>query len=288
MTLALTGATGHLGRLVLESLLARGVAPDDIVAIGRDTSKLADFAERGVQLRTADYSKPETLAAAFEGVDRLLLISGSEVGQRVKQHGNVIDAAKDAGVGFIAYTSAPRADTSDLVLAPEHKATEQLIRDSGIPFSFLRNGWYTENYVQVAQQAKHTGLIIASLGDGTVASASRKDFADAAAVVLAGPGHENSVYELSGDTAWGYEELAQVVSDIVGREVTYKRVSSKEHRTILTKAGLPMGQAGFVVSLDTNTRDGALGLVTGDLARLIGRPTTPLAEGLAEAYAAAE
>jgi NAD(P)H dehydrogenase (quinone) len=285
MLLAVTGATGQLGRLVVESLLERGTPAGDIVAIGRDASKTADLEARGVQVRIADYTKPETLAAALEGVDRLLLISGSAVGQRVKQHANVLKAAADAGVGFVAYTSAPKADTTDLALAPEHKATEQLIRDSGIPFAFLRNNWYTENYFQVLEQAQYTGLVIASLGDGKVASASRRDFAEAAAVVLAGDGHDGRVYELSGDTAWGYDELTATLSDLLGRPVEYRRVSAKEHRKILTKAGVSMAQAGFVVTLDGNTRDGALADTSGELSALIGRPTTPLRETLAEAPA---
>ncbi|MBF0672877.1 MAG: SDR family oxidoreductase [Salinibacterium sp.] len=284
-TLAVAGATGHLGRLVLASLIERGAAPSDIVAIGRDVSKVADFAERGFVVRAADYSRSETVDTALEGVDRLLLISGSEVGRRVTQHSNVVQAAKRAGVQFIAYTSAPHADTTSLALAPEHKATEELVRDSGIPFAILRNNWYTESYVQVAQQAKYTGLIIASLGDGRVASADRRDYAEGAAVVLAGEGHEGAVYEFSGDVAWGYDELARVVSSIVEREVTYKRVSSKEHRKILTKAGLDIGTAGFIVTLDTNTREGALADATNTLSSLIRRPTTPLAEGLAASYA---
>ncbi|WP_403024381.1 SDR family oxidoreductase [Salinibacterium sp. GXW1014] len=286
-TLAVAGATGHLGRLVLASLIERGAAPSDIVAIGRDVSKIADFAEQGVTVRAADYSDAASLDPALDGVDRLLLISGSEVGRRVAQHTNVVQAAKRAGVQFIAYTSAPHADTTSLALAPEHKATEQIIRDSGIPFALLRNNWYTESYLQVAEQAKYTGLIIASLGDGRIASASRRDYAEGAAVVLLSEGHEGATYEFSGDVAWDYDDLARVVSTIVEREVAYKRVSSKDHRKILTKAGLDMGTAGFVVTLDTNTREGALADATDTLSTLIGRPTTPLADGLASAYAEA-
>ncbi|MHA6694406.1 SDR family oxidoreductase [Homoserinimonas sp. A520] len=285
MLLAITGATGQLGRLVVESLLERGTPAGDIVAIGRQVGKLSDLEARGVQVRVADYTKPDTLAAALDGVDRLLLISGSAVGQRVAQHTNVLKAATDAGVGFIAYTSAPKADSTELALAPEHKATEQLIRDSGIPFAFLRNNWYTENYFQVLEQAQYTGLVIASLGDGTVASASRRDFAEAAAVVLTSAGHEGKVYELAGDTAWGYDELTATLSELLGREVEYRRVSPKEHRKILTEAGVPMAQAAFVVTLDGNTRNGALSDTSGELSALIGRPTTPLRETLAAAPA---
>ncbi|MHA6667798.1 SDR family oxidoreductase [Homoserinimonas sp. A447] len=285
MLLAVTGATGQLGRLVVDSLLERGTPAGDIVAIGRQVEKLYDLEARGVRVRAADYTKPDTLAAALDGVDRLLLISGSAVGQRVAQHTNVLKAATDAGVGFIAYTSAPKADSTELALAPEHKATEQLIRDSGIPFAFLRNNWYTENYFQVLEQAQYTGLVIASLGDGTVASASRRDFAEAAAVVLTSAGHEGKVYELAGDTAWGYDELTATLSELLGREVEYRRVSPKEHRKILTKAGVPMAQAAFVVTLDGNTRNGALSGTSGELSALIGRPSTPLRETLAAAPA---
>jgi NAD(P)H dehydrogenase (quinone) len=285
MLLAVTGATGKLGRLVVESLIARGTLANDIVAIGRDAQKLADLEKLGVQARAADYGDPDEVAAALAGVDRLLLISGSSVGQRVAQHRNVVTAAQAAGVGFIAYTSAPKADSTDLALAPEHKATEALIRDSGIPYAMLRNNWYTENYFQVLEQAQYTGLIIASLGDGLVASASRKDFAEAAAAVLATQGHDGQVYELSGDAAWGYDELAATLTDLLDREVAYRRVSAKEHRKILTKAGVPMAQAAFVVTLDGNTRSGALADVSGQLSALIGRPTTPLRETLAQAPA---
>lgn len=283
MIIAVTGATGHLGRLAIDSLIERGTPAGDIVAIGRSAEKLADLAELGVVTREADYAKSNTLAAAFTGADRLLFISGSAVGQRISQHRNVVTAAKDAGVSFIAYTSAPKADSTTLALAPEHKATEQLIRESGIPFAILRNNWYSENYFQVLEQAQYTGLIIASLGDGRVASASRQDYAEAAAVVIAGDGHEGKVYELSGDYAWGYSELASAIGDLIGREVTYRRVSSKEHRQILVKAGVPMGQAAFVVTLDANTKDGALSGTSGELNELIGRSTTALRDSLAEA-----
>ena len=288
MIFAVTGATGHLGTLAIDAMLERGIAPESIVAIGRSTQKLAELEARGVQVRAADYAKPDTLAAAFAGVDRLLFISGSEVGQRVAQHGNVVTAAKDAGIGLIAYTSAPAADSSDLVLAPEHKATEALIRASGIPFVILRNGWYTENYSKVLEQARHTGLIIASLGDGRVASASRRDYAEAAAVVLTGDGHTGQVYELSGDTSWDYVELAVTIAGLIGREVTYHRVTPPEHRTILTDAGVPLPQAEFVVALDGNARDGLLGGTSGELSALLGRATTSLRDGLAEALVPAE
>ncbi|HEY8721760.1 SDR family oxidoreductase [Pengzhenrongella sp.] len=280
MSVVVTGATGHLGRLVVEALLDGGLPPADIVAAGRSVEKIADLAARGVRVAAIDYTRPDTLVAAFTGADAVLLVSGSEVGRRVAQHANAIEAAKTAGVGRIVYTSAPRADTSPLILAPEHKATEELIRASGLPFTILRNGWYTENYAGSLEQARATGELVASVGEGLVASASRADYAAAAARVLTSPGHEGKVYELSGDRAWGHAELAAVIAEIVGRPVTYREVTPEEHLAELTGAGLDEGTAGFVVALDGNTRDGLLAETTGELTALIGRPTTPLAEGL--------
>ncbi|MET1018199.1 MAG: SDR family oxidoreductase [Leifsonia flava] len=281
MSIVVTGATGSLGRLIIEHLLARGVEPEQIVGAGRNPARLAELDATGIRTAVIDYSDPTTLDAAFAGAATLMLVSGSEVGQRVAQHGNAITAAKAAGISRIVYTSAPKADTSDLVLAPEHKATEELIRASGIPFTILRNGWYTENYAGTVEQARATGVYLASTGEGRVASASRTDYAEAAAVVLTEAGHLGAVYELSGDAAWDGHEFASAVSAVTGREVVYTPVSPDEHIAALTGAGLDEGTAGFVVALDQNTRDGLLGETTGDLARLIGRPTTPLLDGLA-------
>jgi NAD(P)H dehydrogenase (quinone) len=283
MSLVITGATGQLGRLVVESLLASGTAPSDIVATGRSIDRLADLAGRGVAVAELDYTKPETVAAVVKAGDTLLLVSGSEVGQRAAQHATVIAAAKEAGVARIVYTSAPRATTSALVLAPEHKATEETLVASGVPFTILRNGWYTENYAGEVQKGRENGAIVASVGDGRVSSASRRDYADAAAAVLTSEGHEGQVYELSGDVAWDFDDLAAVIAGIVGREVVYTRLSPEVHAELLTSFGLDEGTVGFVVGLDGNIRDGLLDSTTGDLARLIGRPTTPLAEGLAAA-----
>ncbi|KQQ52178.1 SDR family oxidoreductase [Plantibacter sp. Leaf314] len=280
MSLVVTGATGHLGHLVVEHLLARGTDPASIVATGRRTEALADLAAQGVRTATVDFADPSTLDAALEAGDTVLLVSSSEVGQRVAQHANVIDAAKRAGVARIVYTSASKADTSPLILAPEHKATEELLRASGVPFTILRNGWYTENYGQAVDQAKATGSFVGSVGDGRVSSASRTDYAEAAAVVLTADGHEGAVYELSGDVAWTQPELAQAISELIGREVTYQDLSPEDHSKALLAAGLDEGTVGFVVALDGNTRDGLLGDTSGDLSRLIGRPTTPLVEGL--------
>jgi len=285
MTILVTGASGHLGRLVVESLLNRGVAAENIVAGARNPERVADLAARGIHTVALDYTDTASIDAALEGVDHMLLVSSSEVGQRAAQHSNVITAAVKAGVEHLVYTSAPAATTSALILAPEHKATEEAIVASGIPATILRNGWYSENYAGNVAQAAETGELVASVGDGRVASASRKDFAEAAAVVLSEPGHVGKIYELSGDVAWDYTELASVLSTISGVDVAYRAVTPDEHAAILSAAGLDEGTIGFVVGLDANTRDGLLGVTTGDLSRLIGRPTTPLAEGLAAAVA---
>ena len=283
MTLVITGATGHLGRLVVESLLARGTAASDIVATGRNVDALSDLAAQGVAVAELDYARPETVAAVVKPGDTLLLVSGSEPGSRLPLHLATIDAAKAAGVARIVYTSVLGATTSPLVLAPDHKATEEALVASGVPFTILRNGWYTENYVGEIDKGRETGAITASVGDGRLASASRKDYADAAAAVLTTEGHEGAVYELSGDEAWTFDDLAAAIGELVGREVVYNRLTPDEHAALLTSFGLDEGTVGFVVALDGNIRDGLLAGTSGDLARLIGRPTTPLTEGLAAA-----
>ncbi len=284
MSIVVTGATGHLGRLIVEHLIERGVQPGDIVGAGRSPEKLAELSSAlGVATAVVDYSKPESLDAAFRGADTLMFVSGSEAGQRIEQHRNVVDAAARAGIKRIVYTSAPHADTSALVLAPEHKATEEMIRASGIPFTFLRNNWYTENYVGAFTQSMASGTYLASVGDGRVASASRNDYAEAAAVVVTEGGHENAIYELSGDVAWSGNDLAAAFSRLAGTDIPYAPVTPEGHADVLRSAGLDEGTIGFIVRLDGDTRDGALADTSGDLARLIGRPTTPLLEGLRQA-----
>lgn len=277
MTILITGATGNLGRLIIAALVERGADPQSIVAGARDVAKGADLGVRVVHL---DYTDPASITAALEGVDAVALVSGSEVGQRVAQHQAVIDAAKAAGVSKLVYTSAPKATTSDLVLAPEHKATEELIAASGLPAVILRNNWYTENYAADLARAAETGVLAAGVGEGRVASASRKDFADAVAVVLLEDGHVGEVYELGGDVAWNYGDLAAAFSEISGREVTYAPLSFDEQVAALRGFGLDEGTVGFVSALDAGIRNGALADTDGTLSRLIGRPTTPLVEGL--------
>jgi NAD(P)H dehydrogenase (quinone) len=280
MTTLITGATGQLGRLVIDSLLTRGATPESIVAGARDLSKAADLADRGIRVVTLDYDDAASVTAALDGVDSVLLISGSEVGKRTLQHKAVIDAAKASGVSKLVYTSAPRATTSDLILAPEHKATEELIAASGIPAVILRNSWYTENYVGNMAQAAESGVLAASVGDGKVASASRQDYADAAAVALLDDSHIGEVYELAGDVAWDFSDLAAAIGEVVGRPVEYTPLSTEEHAAQLAAAGLDAGTIGFVTTLDADIKSGALADTDGTLARLIGRPTTPLVEGL--------
>ncbi|RKS09192.1 NAD(P)H dehydrogenase (quinone) [Nocardiopsis sp. Huas11] len=282
MSVVITGATGRLGRLVVEDLLAGGLPADQITATGRDTAKLADLAAQGVRTARADFGDPASLKAAFEGADTVLLVSGSEVGRRVDQHRNAVEAARDAGVGHLVYTSVLNAAESSLILAPEHKATEEIILASGLTHTLLRNGWYTENYEQQLQQARETGAVLTSAGAGRVASASRPDYAAAAAAVLRDPAaHADRVYELSGDTAWTFDELAAAMGRALGREVVVHDVTPEGHQAALIGAGLDEGTARFVVGLDTGTREGGLASATGELSRLIGRPTTPMAETLA-------
>ncbi|WP_456824085.1 NAD(P)H-binding protein [Cellulomonas sp. P5_E12] len=277
MSVAVTGATGHLGRLIVTNLLTGGQPADQIVATGRRTERLADL---GVRTAAADYGDAAALAAAFEGAETVILVSGSEPGVRVAQHGAVIDAAKAAGVRRLVYTSAPHADTSALALAPDHKATEELVRASGLAWTIVRNNWYTENYVAALEQARTTGVLLSSTGDGRVASASRDDYAAGAAAVALGEGHEGRVYELSGDVAWSFDELADAMATILGTPVVNTQVSFDEHRAILVDAGLDEGTAGFVATLDADIRRGDLADATPDLRTLIGRPTTPLVDGL--------
>ncbi|MEU3688263.1 SDR family oxidoreductase [Streptomyces narbonensis] len=284
MSIVVTGATGQLGRLVIDALLAT-VPAASVAAVVRDKEKAADLAERGVELRIADYDRPETLAEAFEAGDRVLLVSGSEVGRRVPQHAAVLGAAKTAGVAQLAYTSILGGPEADFDLAVEHQETERLILASGLPYTFLRNGWYSENYTANLAPVLAHGAVVSNAGEGRIASATRADFAAAAAAVLTGPAEEhlNRAYELSGDTAWSLAEYAAEVAAQSGREVTYSNVPAEAHLAILTGAGVPEAFAGILVDVDRAVERGALALRTGDLARLIGRPTTPIAVTIREA-----
>lgn len=280
MSIVVTGATGQLGQLVIDELLAR-VPAADVVAVVRDAGKAAGIAARGVEVRTADYNAPETLAGAFTAGDTVLLISGNEINQRVAQHTAVIDAAKAAGVARIVYTSVLGGPAADFALAAEHLVTEQAIVDSGLPYTFLRNGWYTENYTaQIPVQLEHG--VVGSAGDGRIGSAARADFAAAAAVVLVGDGHANAAYELSGDVAWTLPEYAAELSKQSGKEITYTDLPPEALKSILAGAGVPEPFAEILVDVDVaGISRGLLAGGSGDLARLIGRPTTPLADTIA-------
>lgn len=284
-TYAVTGATGPFGQLVIENLLARGVPATDVVAVVRNPAKAAALAGLGVQVREGDYARPETLTAALAGVRRLLLVSGNEVGQRVHQHTAVIEAAKAAGVERLAYTSVLRADTTSNPLAPEHKATEQVLVSSGLPYTLLRNGWYTENYTGQLDQYVSRGEILGAVGSGKVSAATRADFAAAAAATLTGDGHENAVYELGG-TPFGFDELAATVTEVTGGPVSYRNLSPADLAAALESSGLDAGTAGFVASIDQAIAKGELETASDDLARLLGRPSTPLAEAIRAAHTA--
>jgi NAD(P)H dehydrogenase (quinone) len=284
MSIVVTGATGHLGRLAVEALVERGVPAADVVATGRRTETLADLAERGVVVRTADYDNEASLEEALAGADRLLLVSGSEVGQRVRQHGNAIAAARAAGVGFIAYTSIAHADTSTLLLAEEHRATEQLLAEAGVPHALLRNSWYTENYTaQLPVYLEHG--IAGAAGDGAVSAATRADYAAAAAAVVATDGHAGAVYELGG-APFTMAELAQVVSAATGRTVTYTDLPVEQYQRVLVAAGLPEPAAAVFADGDRGVAAGELLVEGDDLARLLGRAPTSLPEAVAAAVAA--
>lgn len=276
---AITGASGHLGRLALDALL-EAVDPAQVVALVRDPAKLADLATRGVQVRRFDYDAPQTLVPALAGIERLLLISSSEVGKRAAQHQAVIDAAKAAGVGFIAYTSILHADTSPMGLAAEHRATEAALKESGLTHALLRNGWYTENYVQSAPAALEHGALLGAAGDGKISGASRTDYAAAAAKVLTGEA-TSKVYELAGDEAFTLTQFAQALSDIAGKPVIYKDLPEADYASALKAAGLPAPVADMLAESDAKAAKGSLFDDGRVLSGLIGRPTTPFKETLA-------
>jgi NAD(P)H dehydrogenase (quinone) len=275
-TLFVTGATGQLGGLVIDALLER-VETGTVVAGVRDPAKAAAVAlqDKGVAVRVADYARPETLGAAFAGVDRLLLVSGSEIGQRRPQHRNVIAAAKNAGVGLIAYTSILHADTSPLFLAEEHRDTEAALAESGVPFVVLRNGWYNEVFTWRLPLALQHGVLIGAAGDGRISAAARADYAQAAAAVLADGDHAGRTYELAGDAAFTLSDLASVVSAAAGRTIAYRNMTPDAFRSASVEAGVPELFAKILSDTDAGSAEGALFEEGRQLARLIGRPTTP-------------
>ena len=277
--IAITGVSGLLGRLVVEDLL-QSVEAKNLVAIVRTPSKVSDLSERGVQVRAADYNDQAAMQQALTGVEKLLLISSSEVGQRAVQHRNVIEAAKAAGVKLIAYTSVLHADTSPLGLAEEHVATEKMLQDSGIPFVLLRNGWYTENYIASVPPALQHGVFIGSAGEGKIASASRADYAAAAAKVMTLDNQAGKVYELAGDRGWTLAELAAEVSKQSGKTIVYQNLAEADFKAALLGAGLSEGLAAMLANSDIGASKGGLFDDSHQLSQLTGRPTTSLAESV--------
>lgn len=281
MTIAVTGATGQLGRLVITELKKR-VPASEIVALVRTPAKAADL---GVAAREADYNRPETLKTALAGVEKLLLISSSEVGKRTPQHRAVIDAAKAAGVKFIAYTSLLHADTSPLGLGVEHRATEAALKASGLAHAILRNGWYSENYAASIPGAVASGAFIGSAGDGKIASAARADYAAAAAAVITAPEAANTIYELAGDEAYTLADLAAEISRQTGKIIPYHNLTEADFAATLIKIGLPEGLANMLADSDTGAAKGGLFDNSHTLSKLIGHPTTPLKEVVAATLA---
>lgn len=276
MSIAITGSTGQLGRLVIAGLKQKGISAD-IIALARSPEKANDL---DVDVRLADYDKPQTLEPALTDVDTLLLISGSEIGKRVPQHKAIIHAAVSAGVKRIVYTSLLKADSSPLSLAPEHVETEKLIKDSGLNYTILRNGWYTENYTGSLGGAVAAGALVGASGDGKISSATRQDYADAAVAVLTADGDINATYELAGDVAFTKADLAKELGSQVAKDIPYNDLSESEYATLLGSFGLPAELAAMLANVDTETKNGALHHEGNELSSLIGRKTTSLSQAV--------
>ena len=277
--IAITGATGQLGQHVIETLL-KTVPASQIVAIVRNPAKATALSQQGITVRQADYSDEAAFTTALQGIDKLLLISSSEVGQRAPQHRNVINAAKAAHVKFIAYTSLLHADTSPLGLADEHVATEKMLAESGIAYALLRNGWYTENYLASAPAALEHGGFIGAAGEGKIASATRADYAAAAARVISEDGHAGKIYELAGDEGWTLSQLAAELAKQSGKKVVYQNLNEADFAAALKGVGLPAGLADMLADSDTGASKGGLFDDSHTLSKLIGRPTTSLADSV--------
>ncbi|ECC2858296.1 SDR family oxidoreductase [Enterobacter bugandensis] len=281
MTIAITGATGHLGQLVIEKLKQK-VDASEIVALVRTPAKAAGL---GVATREADYTRQDTLDVALKGVDTLLLISGNEIGQRAVQHENVIRAAVKNGVKRIVYTSLLHADKSPLNLAPEHVQTEQALKNSGLDYTILRNGWYSENYTGSIAPALGLGAFYGSAGEGKISSAPREDYAEAAVVALTGQGHEGKTYELAGDEFYTLTDLAAEITAQSGKDIPYRNIPEADYTAALKNAGLPDGFAEAIASWDTGASQNALFDDSHVLSKLIGRKTTPIAVSVQKALA---
>ncbi len=282
MTIAITGSTGKLGRLAIAALKTR-VPAGEIIALARDTAKAADL---GVTARLADYQKPATLVPALRGVDTLVLISSNDFNDRAGDHARVIDAAKTAGVKRIVYTSILKGDASPMLLAADHIKTEALLKASGLQYTLLRNGWYTENYTGSLGGALAAGAMIGSSGEGRVSAAPRADYAEAIAAVASGAGHDNKAYELGGDTAFTLTEMAAEVSRQTGKTIPYNSLPAETYAGILHGFGLPADFAAVLADSDVQASKGHLYDDSKTLSRLIGRPTTPMAQTVKAALAA--
>ncbi len=277
--IAITGATGQLGRLVIAALLKR-VAAEQVIALVRHPEKAADL---GVAVREFNYDQPEAMVVGLQGVDKLLLISSNELGKRAVQHQAVINAAKQAGVKLLAYTSVLHATGSALGLAAEHQQTEQALAASGVPYVLLRNGWYHENYSAGVPAAVAHDALLGAAGQGRIASAARADYAEAAAVVLTSDGHVGKTYELAGDTSYTLTDLAAEVSRQAGKPVPYNNLPEAEYKAVLVQVGLPEPIAQLLANSDAAAAKGALFDDSKVLSGLIGRPTTPVADAVAVA-----
>jgi NAD(P)H dehydrogenase (quinone) len=286
MSIVITGATGKLGRHVVQALLERNVPAEEIVAGGRSIEKLSDFAAIGVQVRAMDYADQASVTAALKGARKVLLISGSAVGERVAQHRTVIEAAKAEGVDLLVYTSIANADSSEMKLAEEHQATESLLSESGIPFALLRNGWYLENYTDQLPGTLAQGAVAGSAGDGRISGASRADYAQAAAAVITADDQAGKVYELGGDEAFTMDELAAEISAAAGKTITYQDLPAQEYAGMLAGVGVPEAFAEILADSDLGIARGDLLVTTGELRKLIGRPTTSLREAVRSATSA--
>ena len=276
MKIAVTGATGHLGTFVVEELKKR-VSNENIVALVRTPGKASALE---VEVRAFDYNQPEAMTAALAGVDRLVLISGNEIGQRARQHFNVIEAAGKAGVEWIVYTSLLHADSTTLNLAGEHMTTEEALKASGINYTILRNGWYTENYTGSIGGALAGGAFIGSAGNGKISSAARVDYGEAAAVAITDESHKGKVYELAGDDYYTLADLAAEISNQTGTNIPYRNLTEAEYTKILESFEIPAGFAAAIASWDVSASKDDLFDDSHQLSALIGRPTTPLADSV--------
>ena len=279
-TITVIGATGHLGRLAVEALLERGVAPSDIRATGRATERLADLADRGVQVLRVDRDDEAAVADAVRGAASVLLVSGTEPG-RVEQHRRVVEAAREAGVEQLVYTSGPHARGSSVRLLADHAATEELLETSGVPHTVLRNAWYVENYTGQVETYRAHGMV-GSAGEGRVSLAPRREYAEAAAVVLTTDGHLGKVYELGGE-AVTLPQVAAAVSRAVGEQIGYTDVPVDALREVLAGAGVPAPMDAVLADVDRGIADGELQVPTADLEKLLGRPATGLDDAVSAA-----